>query len=236
MGLLSLEPHAAGQLMFDLGVAEEEEGHREGAPPFASAADRAGPGDTAPAASSAAARSPTRGYRQVKSRPEDEWTPERVRSYLSGLGLHPDNLVVGPDMLKELPFGGVRQVDWAEGARRACLPLQFLPGWRWEPYFVTAFGQEGLILGRPWVALAREPSGTLLPQHRRRGFGRKFLHLLLDFHPRLLCVASEDSRLFWGSLAPAMVPHPLREGCFVSEEVAFHLRACRLCAGEGHSG
>lgn len=77
---------------------------------------------------------------------------------------------------------------------------------------------------------------ALLPQHRRRGFGRKFLHLLLDFHPRLVCVASEDSRLFWESLAPAMVPHPLREGCFVSEEVAFHLRACRPCAGEGHSG
>ncbi|MEW6048085.1 MAG: hypothetical protein AB1609_16695 [Bacillota bacterium] len=159
MGPLSLEPHAAGQLMFDLGVAEEEEGHREGAPPFASTADRAGPGDTAPAASSAAARASTRGYRQVKLRPEDEWTPEHVHSYLSGLGLHPDNLVVGPDMLKELPFGGVRRVDWAEGARRACFPLRFLPRWRWGPYFVTALGQEGLILGRPWVALAREPSG-----------------------------------------------------------------------------
>lgn len=156
------EPRAsvANQLMFNLGV-EEEEGHREGAPPRASAA-RACPGGIAPSASPAKvglAQRPLRGCRAAKPRAEDEWTPERVRSYLVGLGLHPDSLAMGPDMLEEMPFGGVRHVGWSEKAHRGCFPLQFLPKWRWEPYFVTASGQEDLILGRPWVALGRELFG-----------------------------------------------------------------------------
>lgn len=106
-----------------------------------------------------AARGARRSGGEVKAERE-EWTPERVRSYLVGLGLDPGSLVVGPDLLKVLPFGGVRRIEWEEEHRRACFPLRFLPRWRWEPYFVTApFDHDGIGMLRLWVALAREPSG-----------------------------------------------------------------------------
>lgn len=93
-----------------------------------------------------------------------EWTPDRVLSYLLGLGLDPADVVVGPDMLKLLPFGGVRRVEWIEEHRRARFPLRFLPRWCWEPYFVTTArsltaDDRGLMYLRPWVALTREPGG-----------------------------------------------------------------------------
>ncbi|MEW6049056.1 MAG: hypothetical protein AB1609_21730 [Bacillota bacterium] len=79
---------------------------------------------------------------------------------MAGLGVDPAAVVVGPDMLKLLPYSGVRRVEWAEEGRRGVFPVAFRPSWRWEPWFVTGtFDQEGLGMFGSWVALVREPSG-----------------------------------------------------------------------------
>lgn len=88
-----------------------------------------------------------------------DWTPERVAAYLGALGVG-GGLVVGPDVLKLLSFGGVRRVFWEEEKRRGCFPVPFAPVWRWEPYFVSAPAVEGGFGGiRGLVALVREPRG-----------------------------------------------------------------------------
>lgn len=72
---------------------------------------------------------------------------------------------------------------------------------------------------------------AVLPGWRRRGLGRLFVQRLLELHPRLACVAAEDTEGFWRALAPSMAVHPLdEEGCrFVSAGVAAHIAACGLC-------
>ncbi|MDI6824666.1 MAG: hypothetical protein QME87_09980 [Bacillota bacterium] len=125
----------------------------------------------------------------------EEWTPECVRSYLVGLGLDPEGLVVGPELLKVLPFSGVRRIEWEEEYRRACFPLQFVPRWRWEPYFVTApFDHDGLGMFRPWVALGREGSGLrpywLVGRYAEPWFmelGRPILPACFVIGPECLC-------------------------------------------------
>jgi hypothetical protein len=129
---------------------------------------------------------------------EEEWTPERVLSYLVGVGLDPVDVVIGPDLLKVLPFGGVRRVEWAEEHRRACLPVRFLPRWRWEPYFVTVgFDGEGIGMLRPWVALVREPSGLRpywlvgrFPEPYLAQIGKPILPACFVIGPECLCAES----------------------------------------------
>lgn len=72
---------------------------------------------------------------------------------------------------------------------------------------------------------------VILPGWRRRGLGRLSVQRLLELHPRLVCVAAEDTEGFWRTLVPSMTVHPLdEEGCrFVSAEVAAHIAACGLC-------
>lgn len=181
------------QVVFDFGGAVVPEARREGAPPACGRAD-------APASAE-----PRQAQRAVRSRSnrtsgtlEEGWTPERVFSYLAGLGLDPAGVVVGPDLLKALPFGGVRRVEWAEEHREACFPVRFLPRWRWEPYFVTVpFDGEGIGMLRPWVALVREPSGLRPYWLVRRydepqfvGLGKPVLPACFVIGPECLCAES----------------------------------------------
>ncbi len=146
------------QVVFDVLLGAE--GRQDGVPlpvPPASKAEKRFP---APGKAPSPARAGRRRSGPQAPAEREGWTPERVESHLTTLGLDPANLVVGPDMLKSLPFCGVRRVEWEEPHRRACFPLRFLPKWRWEPYFVTApFDGEGIGMVAQWVALGREPSG-----------------------------------------------------------------------------
>jgi len=161
--------------------------------------------------------------RETRKEAREDWTPERVRSYLAGLGVDPAAVVVGPDMLKLLPYGGVRRVEWAEEHREACFPVRFLPRWRWEPYFVTApFDHDGIGMLRPWVALGREPSGLrpywLVGRCAEPWFmelGRPMLPACFVIGPECLCAE------------PRPVPAAVRqavENALVLEEVLEVLR------------
>ena len=146
------------QLVFD--ALLQAQGCPEGAPEAVPVVGKAFPASGRASSSRLGARARC-GRNGVKAAAaEEDWTPERVQSYLVGLGLDPAGLVVGPEMLKALPFNGVRRVEWEEPHRRACFPLRFLPRWCWEPYFVKApFDHEGIGIIRPWVALGWERSG-----------------------------------------------------------------------------